>query len=252
MRELLIYLAWKYQGDYNKIKKAIDHKEMYDSSEIQRTICRIKSKVVTILDEDYPNQLMDLKDPPYVLFYYGDLSLTKRYCLSMIGMRGCSKYGKEMATYFTQKLRDDFVIVSGMAKGIDGICHRNAKQTIAVLGCGIDYCYPSENKDLYEWIKKSGLIISEYPEMTKPRPYYFPWRNRIVAALGMGVIVIEAKKKSGTMITVSHALNLGRVIFCVPCRINDYHGTLSLIKDGAYCLESVQDIYDELNLKKKC
>ena len=251
MRELLIYLSWKYQGDYNKIKKAIVNEEVYDTNEIHCAISLIRSKVVTILDEDYPFQLRDLKDPPYVLFYYGDLSLTNKHCLAMIGMRECSAYGREMAAYITQALRDDFVIVSGMAKGIDSICHQHAKQTIAVLGCGIDYCYPRENKDLYEWIKQYGLVLSEYPEKTAPRPYYFPWRNRIVAALGMGVVVIEAKKKSGTMITVTHALNLGRLVFCVPCRLNDHIVTLTLIKDGAYCLESVQDIYDELNLKKK-
>lgn len=251
MRELLVYLAWLYQGDYNKIKKAIEENEQYDNQLIKQTIKQISSNYVTILDDDYPQTLRALKDPPFVLFYYGDLSLTRQACLAMIGMRMCSNYGKEMAEYFTNELKDDFVIVSGMAKGIDSICHKASKKTIAVLGCGIDYCYSKENSELYETIKKNGLVISEYPSKTSPRPYYFPWRNRIVAALGDGVVVIEAKKKSGTMITVGHALELGKPIFAVPCRINDHSGTLSLIKDGAFCLESPKDIREELNFNKK-
>lgn len=252
MRELLVYFAYLYQGDYNKIKRAIENGERYESEIISLELKKIKSNYVTILDEAYPTSLRSLKDPPFVLFYYGNLSLVKERCISMIGMRDCSLYGKNMAVYFTQQLNNDFVIVSGLAKGIDGICHEYSKKTIAVLGCGIDYCYPKENYKLYEWIKKDGLILSEYPNMTAPRPYYFPWRNRIVAALGLGTVVIEAKKKSGTMITVNYALELGKPVFAIPSRLTDATGTIGLIKDGAFCLESVEDIYEVLNLNKNC
>lgn len=250
MRELLIYLSCLYSGDYEKIKKAIEEDEKYDKDKIHQELLKIKSKVVTILDEEYPFLLRALKEPPYVLFYYGDLSIVNEPCISMIGMRQCSEYGRNMAAYFSSQLSHDFVIVSGMAKGIDALCHKHARKTIAVLGCGIDYCYPKENKDLYENIKNNGLVISEYPRNTVPKPYYFPWRNRIVAALGLGIIVVEANKKSGTMITVGYGLELGKTIFAIPGRITDASGTLGLIKDGAFCLESVEDIYEVLNLKK--
>lgn len=250
MRKLLVYLALKYQGDYNKISKAILENELYDHKTIEQQVGQIKSQFVTILDEEYPILLRQLKHPPYVLFYYGDLSLTKYNCIAMIGMRECSEYGKTMAKYVTEQLRDYCVVVSGLAKGIDGICHKYARKTIAILGSGIDYCYPKENLSLYLQIKKEGLIMSEYPNKTPPKSFYFPWRNRIVAALSKGVIVIEAKRKSGTMITVSNALELGKMVYAVPCRIGDHDGTLSLIKDGAVCLDSPIDVIEELKLKK--
>lgn len=250
MRELLIYLSYIYKGDYNKIKKAIENKEDYTKEVILNKINEIKSHVVTILDKTYPKQLLELKDPPFVLYYYGDLNLVNLDCISMIGMRQCSEYGTLMAKYFSKELSDCFVVVSGMAKGIDAICHLHAKKTIAVLGCGIDYCYPKENEQIYTYIKENGLIISEYPALTPPKPYYFPFRNRIVAALGLGVIVVEAKKKSGTMITVGYALDLGRMVFAVPSRITDYSGTNSLIKEGAFCLESPNEVIEELKIMK--
>lgn len=250
MRDLLIYFACIYEGDYNKIKKAIDNGVVIDKKEIDLVLRQLKCLVVTILDDDYPTSLRELKNPPYVLFYYGDLSLCELDCISMIGMRHCSKYGANVTRDLCLALKDDFVIVSGLAKGIDAISHHYASKTIAVLGCGIDYCYPKENRELYEWIKINGLILSEYPGLVGPRPYYFPWRNRIVAALGLGVVVVEADKKSGTMITVGYALELGRSVFAVPGRIYDHLGTIELIKDGAICIESPVDIIDELNLVK--
>ena len=250
MRKQLVYLAIKYNGDYYKITKAVVENEKIPHDVIEKELKKIKSNYVTILDEHYPILLRQLKNPPYVLFYYGNLSYVKKDCVALIGMRECSVYGSDMAKYFTKQLSDYCVVVSGLAKGIDRICHLNAKKTIAVLGCGIDYCYPKENLEIYNNIKINGLLISEYPGDLAPKAYYFPWRNRIVAALSLGIVVIEARRKSGTMITVSHALELGKPIFAVPCRINDYNGTLGLIKDGAICVESPLDIIEELNLHK--
>ncbi len=251
MENLLVYLAYIYQGDYRQIKRAIEQNETYSEKEIDCGLKKIASQYVTILSNDYPKALRQLKDPPFVLFYYGDLSLASELCVAMIGMRQCSNYGKKIAQQLTEELKDDFVIVSGLAKGIDAVCHTYASKTIAVLGCGIDYCYPIENQQLYDWIKSNGLILSEYPNVVSPRPYYFPWRNRIVAALGDAVVVVEAKKKSGTMITVGYALDLGKPVFAVPYRLSDHTGTIDLIKDGAFCLESAKDIIEVLNLDKK-
>ncbi len=219
MEKLLVYLVCKYQGDYRKITQAIKKGETYSHILIDECIQGLDCCYTTILSDNYPLALRDLKDPPYVLFYLGDLALASKPCISMVGMREPSPYG-----------------------------HRNARQTIAVLGCGIDICYPKSHQQLYHQIAKEGLLLSEFPPGTKPRRYYFPWRNRIVAALGKGLIVVEAKRKSGSMITVGHALALGKTVFALPCRITDYDGTLTLIQDGATPVISVEDIYESLNL----
>lgn len=247
MEELLVYLACLYQGDYQRIKQAIARKEVYDKLVIENRLKQLKSAYTTILSPDYPVALRALKDPPYVLFYYGHLELTQKVAVAMVGMRQPSDYGKRMARQFATEIGQHFVIVSGMAKGIDGICHAYAKETIAVLGCGIDRCYPACHQSLYERLKENGLVISEYPEKTPPKRYYFPWRNRLVAGLGQLLIVVEAKEKSGTMITVGHALEQGKPIFAIPARLTDYSGTLTLLRDGAFLLLHPSDIYEELN-----
>lgn len=249
MENLLVYLVCKYHGDYTKITRAIINNETASQKAIQTCISSLNCKYVTILSDDYPPSLRELKEPPYVLFYKGDLRLAFKKCMGMVGMREPSRYGQKMAAYFAKELSDDFVIVSGLAKGIDGIAHANAKKTIAVLGCGVNICYPKSNLDLYNNITKYGLILSEFPPNEAPRRYYFPWRNRIVAGLSEALIVVEAKRKSGTMITVSHALELGKSVFAIPCRIGDHEGTLALLQDGAIPLISVQDIYENINLR---
>lgn len=245
--KLLVYLACIYEGNYRKMIKAIQNHESYDKQVIERKLGQLHSSYTTILNDDYPKLLRTLKDPPLVLFYHGQLSLCDQPCLAMVGMREADDYGRKMAAYFSRALSSDFVIVSGLAKGIDGVCHRNAKKTIAVLGCGINYCYPKCHQALYEEIKKDGLVISEYPEKTLPKRYFFPFRNRIVAGLSLAVIVIQARVKSGSMITVGHALEQGKAVFALPCRISDHNGTLALLKDGAILLSSILDVYEELN-----
>lgn len=248
MEEWLVYLAVLYQGDYRKIKKAVYEEQPPDLKRIKEVVGSLKCKYTTILSNDYPSAFRSIKDPPFVLFYYGDLSLVQQPCISMVGMREPTQYGKDMAKHLSYQLGADFVIVSGMALGIDAICHQYAKKTIAVLGCGIDYCYPKSNYELYERIKAHHLVISEYPRDVKPQRYYFPWRNRLVAGLGLALIVVQAYPKSGTMITVGYALEQGKTVFALPCRLGDPSGTLGLIKDGAAILMDVKDIYEELNL----
>lgn len=248
MERLLVYLALIYQGNYQKIKRAIENGENYPSSLISESLRKLPCSYTTILSDDYPKSFWVLKEPPWVIFYIGDITLTQLPMFSMVGMREPSTYGKQMAQTFALELSSRFVIVSGLAKGIDSISHRYARKTIAVLGCGIDICYPKENQHLYQHIMRTGLVISEYPPGVSPQRYYFPWRNRLVAALGEGVLVVEAKPKSGSMITVGHALEQGKSVFVVPCRIGDFDGNLSLIRDGACLVRNVSDIYEELNL----
>ena len=171
--------------------------------------------------------------------------------IAIIGSRSNSEYGEKAATEICKDLvKEDFIIVSGLAKGIDSIAHKsclnNGGKTIAVLGNGLNVIYPKENNDLYKEISEKGIIISEYPPNTPPDKENFPNRNRIISALSEGVVVIESKEKSGTMNTVSHALENGKQVFCVPERINYGSGCNKLIKEGAKLIESAKDILEEL------
>lgn len=241
MEEILLYFALKYEGDFNLIYHALVTKEVVDYEYLKLLKQGLKSKYTTIVSSDYPESLRSIYQPPFVLFYYGDLNLVNEKIVAMVGMRRASEYGVETAALISTFLaKNNRVVVSGMALGIDTYSHLGAinanGKTIAVLGSGIDYCYPIRNSALYEKIKNTHLLISEYPGMTKPRKNYFPARNRIVAGLAKKVVVVEAKRKSGTMITVGFALEQGKEIFCVPARINDNDGCNYLIAQGANLL----------------
>lgn len=246
MEDVLLYFALIYNGDFAKIYKAIEQKKKIDFEELKKLKKLIKCKYTTIISDDYPSSLKEISSPPFVLFYYGNLKLCENRAISVVGMRKCSNYGKEMATYICQKLSNEFTIVSGMALGIDSYAHLGAIEigsTIAVLGCGIDYCYPSSNIELYERLKKEHLVISEYPGNLKPQKNFFRNRNRIVSGLGEKLIVIEALRKSGTMISVGYALEQGKDVYCVPGRFFDHDGCNYLINQGANILMSIDDLY---------
>lgn len=211
--------------------------------------------IITILDEDYPKSLKNIYDTPVVLYYKGDKQLLNNNKLvAIVGCRDCSRYGEYVSTKFAYDLsKEGICIISGMAKGIDSKAHLGAlKQkgkTIAVLGSGLDRIYPSENIKLYnEIVKNGGLILSEYVIGTKANKLNFPARNRIISGLSNGVIVVEAKEKSGTLITVDFALEQGKDIFVVPGNINSENsfGTNELIKQGAKCVTCVEDILEEI------
>ena len=211
---------------------------------------------VSINDENYPNSLKNIYDPPILLYLKGNIDLIYKKSISIIGCRLCSSYGKVVTKKFAYNLaKKNITIISGLARGIDTYAHIGALEangnTIAVLGSGIDVIYPKENENLYNSIiKNNGLIISEYIIGTKPIPINFPKRNRIISALSSGVLVTEAKIRSGSFITVDFALEQGKEIFAVPGNINSVNseGTNSLIKQGAKLVTSVDDILDELIL----
>ena len=191
-------------------------------------------------DDKYPKKLMDIYDKPYGLFYLGDLPEFGQ-SVSIVGARRCSAYGKRLALDIGQKLGESgFKVISGMARGIDSYGHRGCIDgggvTVAVLGCGCDVVYPRENRQLYEEIVcKNGAIISEYQMGTSPLPMNFPRRNRIVSALADIVVVIEARDKSGSLITADFALEQGKDIYVTPGRIGDSLslGVNKLIAQGA-------------------
>ncbi|MFA9424050.1 MAG: DNA-processing protein DprA [Sedimentibacter sp.] len=212
------------------------------------------AKIITSFDYDYPKQLHNINDAPYILYYKGDISSASELSIAVIGSRKATSYGKWAAEKFTRELSNlGVVIVSGLASGIDSIAHRTAiecqTKTIGVIGSGIDIVYPKKNEELYKQVvEKGGCILSEFPFGMQPMPYNFPVRNRIISGLSRGVLVIEAQEKSGTLITAGHAANQGREIFAVPGNIDSIFskGTNSLIKDGAKITSSVEDIVEEI------
>lgn len=207
--------------------------------------------IITIQDKEYPKALKEIYDYPPIIYIKGDKeALNIQTNIAIIGCREYSKYGKECAIYFSYHLsKEKVTIISGLAKGIDSFSHKGAIQaqgrTVAVLGNGLDRIYPSENKYLVkEIIEKSGAIISEYPLGTEPERMNFPARNRIISGISKGIIVIEAKKKSGTMLTVDFALEQGKDIYAVPGNINSLNstGTNELIKQGAKLITNYREI----------
>ncbi len=207
---------------------------------------------VTWYSEDYPEQLRNIDDKPYVLFCKGDVSLLKSECLSIIGTRKVSSYGRRIAKDFTAVLCDYFTIVSGLAFGVDTIAHETTLdgggKTIAVLGGGLLNVYPAANSGLADRITENGgLVVSEYGLTAQPFSFRFPHRNRIVSGLSKGVLVCQAPAKSGTNSTVELALEQGKDVFVVPGEIYDmgFHGSNRLIKtvQGA-CVTSPRDIVD--------
>lgn len=232
-RNKLISLAVKYNGDLNTIKKAIVRGEGDPNFELENCI--------TVLDEEYPKELLDLEDYPLVLFYKGNLDLLKARSIAVIGSRQPCEYSKNATREFVQN-QNYKVIISGLAKGIDTIAHTNANKTIAVLGCGIDYIYPYKNKELYEKIAEEGLILSEYPFKHEPTQAYFLRRNRIVAALAEEIFVMEAKKNSGTISTINHALACKRKITVLPQPLTNKNCiNNNLISGGANILTSLEE-----------
>ncbi len=206
--------------------------------------------IITIKDKDYPKDLLHIYDAPAILYYKGDKELLHTNMIAIIGCRDCSLYGKEVSIKFSQELaKKGITIISGMAKGIDSYSHigciKAGGKTIAVLGSGIDIIYPKENRLLYDKILSTGgLILSEYVIGTKPSKLNFPARNRIISGLSKGLIVVEAKEKSGTLNTVDFALEQGKEIFVIPGNItsNNSASTNELIKQGANCVTCVEDI----------
>ena len=206
-------------------------------------------KIININEREYPQALKKIYDPPISLYVKGNIEKLNNKNIGIVGCRECTTYGKKSAEYFAYNLsKQNINIVSGLAKGIDSYAHLgslNTGNTIAVLGNGLDMLYPKENLELAnEIIKRGGTIISEYPCGTKPDKMKFPARNRIISGISSGIIVIEAKEKSGTLITVDFALEQGRDVFVVPGNINSINsvGTNDLIKQGAMLVTTYEDV----------
>lgn len=202
----------------------------------------------------YPALLKQVPDPP-LLYYRGSLENIDQPAVAIVGSRRCTFYGREVAQRLAAELATAGVtVVSGMALGIDTAAHQgaldNSAYTVAVLGCGVDRCYPPRNSELMEQIINGGVVISEFPPGTEPRPSHFPQRNRIISGLSLGTVVVEATAKSGALITANYALEQNREVFAVPGNVGSPYslGSHRLIKDGARLVESAADIFEELDL----
>lgn len=219
---------------------------------------RLGIEYISLLDDRYPRLLRETCDAPVGIYVKGQLPEKNNHCISMIGARRCSEYGKRMAAKFSSEIAKEGVwIVSGMARGIDSVSHKGTLsvggKTIAVLGFGHNKCYPSENKQLMKRISETGCVLSEYPPDTEPEVYYFPQRNRIIAGMSEALIVVEAGKKSGTLITVDKALDYGRTVMAVPSNITSLcgEGTNELIKQGCPVVTCTDDVFFEIGLERK-
>ena len=208
-----------------------------------------KINFLTILDDNYPKNLRCIENKPHVLYYRGNLLPDDEFSLSIVGSRKHSSYGAWACEKFAKSISKLGIrITSGMALGIDSIAHKSALKakgrTLAVLGCSVDEIYPKTNLRLYNEIIENGAVISEFPVGTKPLDFNFPVRNRIISGLSKAVLVIEAKERSGTLITSRFANEQSKEIFAIPGNINSIYsrGTNSLIKDGAMIATSYEDI----------
>jgi len=208
--------------------------------------------IVTLKDPSYPKALLNIYDPPPLLYIKGNL-VKEDINVAVIGSRMASTYGKFMTERLSRELAlNGVTVVSGMARGVDSAAHTGAiaggGRTIAVLGSGIDVIYPPENKKLFEKISANGAVITEFPFNTPPKGPNFPARNRIISGISFGVVIVEANEKSGSLITARLGLEQGKEIFAVPGSIDSpgSKGTHKLLKDGAKLVESVDDILEEI------
>ena len=233
---------------------ALKDKSLSGAKKIKQKIDEMGARIVTFEDADYPDKLRNITPPPYILYVRGDISgLDEVLTIAVIGTRkGYTPYGKMATTRLSSELaRNGAVVVSGLARGLDSAAAEGALRaggrTIAVTGSGLDVIYPPENKDLTEEIARRGAVITEYPPGAQALPEHFPARNRIIAGLSNGVLVTEARKKSGTLITAQRAMEYGRDLFVVPGNINDlnYEGANRLIQQGAKLTANVNDILEE-------
>lgn len=212
----------------------------------------IEARVITRDAEDYPSLLSEIHDPPVVLYVRGSLEVLDRPCLAIVGSRRCTTYGINAAQSLARDLAAHGVtIISGLARGIDAAAHRGALEaggrTVAVVGTGLETIYPREHAGLQDEILRTGAVISEFPLGTPPLPQNFPYRNRILSGLALGVLIVEAAEHSGSLITARLASEQGREVFAVPGNITSQtsFGTNYLIKDGAKLVQHWLDVVEE-------
>ena len=206
---------------------------------------------ISIMDPEYPEELLWMHNPPVLLFYSGNIDLLKHPKIAVVGSRSCSRTGIQSVEKIINELNNELIVVSGLAKGIDAAAHyaaiRNGGKTIGVIGTGLDVFYPRSNKQLQKYMGGSHLVLTEYGPGQGPQKHHFPERNRIIAGLSRAVIVAEARMRSGSLITCERAMEEGRDVFAIPGSILDGRsdGCHHLIQEGAKLVTSGKDVLDE-------
>ena len=234
--------------------QAIFKKQMFWRAEKEVDALRkVAGKLVNWKEPEYPQALLQIYDPPVMLYVRGDTGILNSPSLSIVGTRRPTVYGSQMAERMGRDLAArGLTIVSGLARGIDAIAHQGATaaggRAIGVLGTGIDVCYPKENKKLYEKVLERGAIVSEFPTGSHPAPENFPVRNRIIAGMPLGVVIVEGKQYSGSLITARLAMEFGREVFGVPGNVTQEVSFAPnlLIKQGAKLVTNAEDVIEEL------
>jgi len=239
---------------------AMQSSEVRDRAAAQlQALAQIGGEVITLDDDRYPALLRETYDPPILLYVKGDFARAMAQpAIAVVGSRHCSTYGRNVAEKLARELAERGVtIVSGLARGIDSTAHRGALDcgglTVAVMGTGLDGVYPKENVKLAEHIAEHGALVTEFPLATPPVPQNFPFRNRVISGLSLGVLIIEGAERSGSLITARMAYEQGRDVFAVPGNITSSKsfGPNYLIKDGAKLVQTWRDVIEELPLELK-
>jgi len=234
-------------------QQAMEVKNPLREAKVRKRVAALRASVVTRIDPEYPPMLLEIADPPLALHFRGDASLLAHASVAMVGSRRASPYAINAAHHLSEKLASaGIAIVSGLARGVDGASHLAALdvggKTIAVLGTGIDVVYPRSHARLFRRIEKEGVIVTEFPPETPPKPEHFPIRNRVISGLAYGTVVVEATSRSGSLITARMAAEQGREVFAVPGSIFSAgsEGTHRLVQYGAKLVHDVNDILEEL------
>ncbi|EHJ7843757.1 MAG: DNA-processing protein DprA [[Clostridium] innocuum] len=226
-RDQLLFYAVKYQGEWWKINKAVTDGEPWK-------LLKYSGSYMTICDLEYPDKLRELEQPPWILFYEGDITFLNTYCSSIMGPKNVDIYGLSSTRAIAESLKGH-TIVTGLSLGVQTEAYRHADRKIVVMGSGLDVPYPLDNKSLIDQAKREHVVITEYPKGTKPYAYHFPWRNRLIAALSEECYIINAKEHSGTMLFAREAQRLERSVYAVshPYDKEYQEGYEILIQEGA-------------------
>lgn len=252
--EVLLLISNDAQGDWEKMYQTVKDKRLLNTDLLPEIKAKTFSKFTGVTSLDFPNCFKDMNMPPIFLYYYGNLTLLHGPLLAVVGSRHPDEYQKRM----TKQLLDEFFektgnfcgIVSGLARGIDQIAMEVAiahnAPLVGILGSGIDECYPSENKHIYDYCKEHGLLISEYPSDVKPLAEHFPMRNRLISAACKAMFIPAGNKRSGTSISARLAIEDGREILALPGEIGKQDLCNELIHDGATCVTSVDDFIEAM------
>ena len=252
-RELIRWKKLEDRETTRWVHALMNYKESCTLAEAEARLANRKLHFVSRYSRRFPGKLIHLPDCPYGLFYRGSLPDPSRPAVAVVGARLCSNYGRQMAMVLGKALAEDgYQVISGMAAGIDSTaqssCLTANGSSFAVLGCGADVCYPEDSRALFDRLGKTGGILSEYPPMTPPLRAHFPMRNRLISGLSDAVIVVEARDKSGSLITADLALDQGKEVYAVPGRYNDLlsYGRNRLIEQGAGIVLSKNSLLDNL------